>query len=45
LIYPSQYAERHALACDRFYDLWIFGVENSDHYFKYVNKIFSRFIS
>ncbi|MBI4768430.1 MAG: GNAT family N-acetyltransferase [Deltaproteobacteria bacterium] len=45
LIYPSQYAERQALACDRFYDLWIFGVENSDYYFSYVNKLFSRFLS
>ena len=45
LIYPAQYAERHSLACDRFYDLWVFGVENSDYYFKYVNKIFSRLLS
>ena len=45
LIYPAQYVERHAIACDRFYDLWIFGVENSDHYFNYVNKLFSRLIS
>ena len=45
LIYPTQYAERHAIACDRFYDLWVFGVENSDHYFNYVNKIFSRLLS
>ncbi len=45
LIYPAQYAERHAMACDRFYDLWVFGVENSDHYFNYVNKIFSRLVS
>ena len=45
LIYPTQYAERHSIACDRFYDLWIFGVENSDHYFKYVTKIFSRLLA
>ena len=45
LIYPSQYAESHSLACDRFYDLWIFGVENSDYYFSYMNKLFSRFLS
>ena len=45
LIYPAQYAERHSIACDRFYDLWIFGVENSDHYFKYVTKIFSRLLA
>jgi len=45
LIYPVQYAERHSLACDRFYDLWIFGVENSDHYFNYVNRLFSRLLS
>ena len=45
LIYPTRYAEKHAMACDRFYDLWVFGVENSDHYFKYVNKIFSRLLS
>ena len=45
LIYPTQYAERHALACDRFYDLWIFGVANSDYYFSYVNRLFSRLLS
>ena len=45
LIYPTQYAERQAIACDRFYDLWVFAVENSDHYFKYINKIFSRLLS
>ncbi len=45
LIYPTRYAEQHSLAYDRFYDLWVFGVENSDHYFNYVNKIFSRLLS
>lgn len=42
LVYPIQYADRHAIAYERIYDLWVFAVENSDHYFKYVNKVFSR---
>jgi len=45
LIYPTQYAERHSIPCDRFYDLWVFGVENSDHYFNYVNRLFTRLLS
>ena len=45
LLYPLQYVERHSIACDRVYDLWVFGVDNSDHYFNYINRIFSRLLS
>ena len=45
LLYPLQYVERHSIACDRVYDLWVFGVDNSDHYFNYINKLFSRLLS
>ena len=45
LLYPIQYAERHSIAYQRIYDLWVFGVDNSDHYFNYVNKVFSRLLS
>jgi len=45
LLYPIQYAERHSIAYEREYDLWVFGVDNSDYYFNYINKIFSRLLS
>jgi Acetyltransferase (GNAT) family len=45
LLYPVQYAERHSISYERQYDLWVFGVDNSDYYFNYINKIFSRLLS
>lgn len=45
LLYPIHYAERHSIAYQRTYDLWVFGVDNSDHYFNYINKLFSRLLS
>ena len=45
LIYPVHYAQKHSLAYERIYNLWAFKVDNSDFYFKYINKIFSRLVS
>ncbi|MEW6186822.1 MAG: hypothetical protein AB1585_13890 [Thermodesulfobacteriota bacterium] len=45
LLYPMSYVERQGIAYERLYDLWVFAVKNSDHYFKYVNRLFSRLLS
>jgi hypothetical protein len=45
LIYPVQYAQQNSIAYDRRYNLWCFRVDQSDFYFKYINKIFSRILS
>jgi hypothetical protein len=45
LLYPLEYADRQAIAYERVYDLWVFVVENSDAYFKYMNKLFSRLLT
>jgi hypothetical protein len=45
LLYPFEYAERYALAYERIYDLWVFVIENSDAYFKYMNKLFARLLT
>ncbi len=45
LLFPIEYADRHSIAYERVYDLWVFGVDNSDYYFKYINKLFSRLLS
>jgi hypothetical protein len=44
LVYPLDYVERQGLRYDRLYDLWIFAVANSDHYFQYINRVFSRLL-
>jgi hypothetical protein len=45
LLYPIKYAERQSIAFERVYDLWVFGVDNSDYYFNYINRLFSRLFS
>jgi len=45
LLFPLHYAERHSISYDRIYDLWVFGVDNSDYYFNYINRLFSRLLS
>jgi hypothetical protein len=45
LLYPLEYADRNGIAYERIYDLWVFVVENSDAYFKYMNKLFSRLLT
>lgn len=45
LVYPMDYVEGQGIGYDRIYDLWVFAVENSDHYFHYINRVFSRVLS
>jgi hypothetical protein len=45
LLYPIDYADRWSIPYERVYDLWVFGVDNSDYYFNYINKLFSRLLS
>jgi hypothetical protein len=45
LLYPIDYADRHAIVYERIYDLWVFVIEHSDDYFKFMNKIFSRLLT
>jgi hypothetical protein len=39
LIYPSNYADRHCLAYERKYNLWIIRRQVSDGYFRYMSRL------
>lgn len=45
LVYPLSYVESQGIRYDRIYDLWVFAVENSDYYFHYIHRVFSRTLS
>jgi hypothetical protein len=40
LTYPYSYVEKHALPCDKVYQLWILNLQYSDEYFKYCDTLF-----
>ena len=39
LLYPLDYAETHSLAYEKTYNLWILNLQNTDDYFRYLNRL------
>ncbi|MCK5673573.1 MAG: hypothetical protein KAH95_09360 [Spirochaetales bacterium] len=43
LLFPDSYADKNSMKYDKKYSMWIYNIDHSDAYFKYLNKLM-RFI-
>lgn len=45
LLYPVNYAQNQSIPYDKVYNLWILNTQYTDHYFKYMDKLFVRHLT
>jgi hypothetical protein len=43
LLYPVSYAEKELIPYEKKYSLWVLNMQNTDDYFRYIDKLLKRF--